>query len=330
MSKLLNLKEWVTLPDAAKHLSAVFGESVAEADLLQFALEGRLSLSVDFVNGAHARYGRIVGPESIEWDELPSLEGIRGEGGAARIRFMRSLKLHDDRDQYLNLSADVISIDGVWDLPMLGGDRLDVEHRFQMLIGGHPVTSINIDGSFVQRGDLVCQLQESMDDNEYVAGSTAELAKLKRFIAEEELTAEEGEAILRAYAEKRKKYVADRRERPASENYYPAGGLPADCNLVVRTGNLASFIQGVSAPSVETTSALSNRERDSLQKQIAALALALAERSNRYKNGERPNGNQIAEAVCEILEALPDARTHGVGKSALRASIRAGVDLLTR
>ncbi|OLL29990.1 hypothetical protein BTH42_19400 [Burkholderia sp. SRS-W-2-2016] len=336
MSKLFNLKKWVTLSDAAKHLSAIFGEEVAEADILQFALERRLTLSINFVNGARARCARIVGPEGIEWRELPSLESIPGlesvpgHEGAAPVLYMRSLQLHEDREEYINLSAEVTKIDGVWDLPLLGNDRLDVEHGFQMLIGGHAVTSTNLEGAFVQRGDLVCQLQESMDDNEFQPGSTAALTELKQFIAEKKLPAVEGEALLREHAEERKKYLAKRQERPAQEDYYPAGGLPADCNLVVRTVNLTSFIQGVNASPDEATSALSNRERDSLQKQIAALALALAARSSRYKNGERPNGNQIAEAVSEILEALPDARTHGVGKSALRASIKAGIDLLTR
>ncbi|KVC80059.1 hypothetical protein WI75_09710 [Burkholderia ubonensis] len=158
----------------------------------------------------------------------------------------------------------------------------------------------------------------------------AALEELKQAIVEKELPAEEGEALLRTFAEKREQYLAHRVKRPLHENYYPAGGLPIDCNLVVRTGNLASFIQSINAPPAEETSALNSRERDSLRKQIAALALALAERSNRYKNGERPNGNQIAEAVSEILEALPDARIHGVGKSALRASIKAGIDLLIR
>ena len=328
MSKLFSLKEWVTLPDAAKHLSAIFGEDVAEADLLQFALEGRLTLSVHFVNGARARYGRIVGPEGIKWNEMPNLLSFR-DPKPTYIRYMMSLKLYDDRDQYVNLSEDVIKIDGVWDLPLLGGDRLDVEHRFQMLIGGHPVTSTNLEGSFVQRADLVCQLQESMDDNEYTVGSSAQLEKLKEFIAEEKLDAENADALLRVHAENRKKFLADRRERPAKEGYYPAGGLPKDCNLVVRTSNLTSFIQSVSGvPTVEPIT-LSNKERESLQKQVAALALALAERSNKYKNGDRPNGNQIAETVSEVLQALPDARSHGVSKSALRASIKAGVDLLT-
>ncbi|GLU32561.1 hypothetical protein WKR88_17920 [Trinickia caryophylli] len=328
MSKLFSLKEWVTLPDAATHLSAVFGEEVSEADLLQFSLEGRLTLSVNFVNGAYARYGRIVGPESVEWGDLPSLESIPGHDGATHIRFMRSLKLYEDRDQYVNFGNDVIKIDGVWDLPLLGGDRLDVEHRFQMLIGGHPVTSTNLEGSFVQRADLVCQLQESMDDNEYAAGSSAQLTKLKQFINEEKLPAEEGDALLKVHAEMRKKFLADRKARPASEGYYPAGGLPEDRNLVVRTSNLASFIQSVSVvPSVEP-STLSTRERESLQKQIGALALLLAEKNGRYKKNDGPSANAIADDVTAVLSGRPNADARGVSHTSLRDSIGAGIRLL--
>ena len=48
MSKLSKLKEWFTVPEAAKHLSIVFHEDVSEADVLRLALDGRLSLSIYF------------------------------------------------------------------------------------------------------------------------------------------------------------------------------------------------------------------------------------------------------------------------------------------
>jgi hypothetical protein len=53
VKKLLKLKEWLTVPDAARHLSILFGEAVSEADVLRLALDGHLTLSVYFVN--HAR-----------------------------------------------------------------------------------------------------------------------------------------------------------------------------------------------------------------------------------------------------------------------------------
>lgn len=74
---------------------------------------------------------------------------------------------------------------------------------------------------------------------------------------------------------------------------------------------------------------LGERERASLQKQIGALALALASASNRYRKGDDPNSSRIADAVTEILDALPDAKRQGTGSSSIRASIKAGLDLLS-
>ncbi|WP_175829627.1 hypothetical protein [Burkholderia cepacia] len=74
---------------------------------------------------------------------------------------------------------------------------------------------------------------------------------------------------------------------------------------------------------------LGDRERTSLHKQIGALALALASASNRYRKGDDPNSSRIAEAVTDILDALPDAKRQGTGSSSIRASIKAGLDLLS-
>ncbi|OLL29991.1 hypothetical protein BTH42_19405 [Burkholderia sp. SRS-W-2-2016] len=73
---------------------------------------------------------------------------------------------------------------------------------------------------------------------------------------------------------------------------------------------------------------LSKRERESLHKQVAALALVLAEKSAKYKNGNRPNANQIAEAVALMLDAMPEANKRGVSSASLRASIKAGIAML--
>jgi hypothetical protein len=44
MGKLFNLKEWLTVADAARHLTIVFGEDVTEADVLRLALDERLTV----------------------------------------------------------------------------------------------------------------------------------------------------------------------------------------------------------------------------------------------------------------------------------------------
>ncbi len=46
MSKLFKIKEWLTVPEAAKHLAIVFGEEVTEADVFRLALDEKLKISV--------------------------------------------------------------------------------------------------------------------------------------------------------------------------------------------------------------------------------------------------------------------------------------------
>ena len=59
MAELLyKLREWLTVPDAAAHLSIVFGEEVTEADVMRLGLDGHLTLSISLVNLTDGLLGR--------------------------------------------------------------------------------------------------------------------------------------------------------------------------------------------------------------------------------------------------------------------------------
>lgn len=73
---------------------------------------------------------------------------------------------------------------------------------------------------------------------------------------------------------------------------------------------------------------LAASERDKLLRQIGGLALLLAEKSKLYKRAGKPNASQIANAVGEIADAIPDAQVRGLGSTELRVSIAAGLSLL--
>ncbi len=257
MGKLFELKEWLTVADAARHLSIAFGEDVTEADVLRLALDGRLRLSVYLVNHAKARCGKVARyteaelavaiqsgklPEDLEWMKLPKDLGaaIRGESGGEEVTHLMSLRIDDDR--YLTLDDDVTTLRGVWDLPMIGNERLDIEHEYQNLTGGPAVTLQGLDGAFVEgRDGEICQLLESYDDNEYQSGSRAALEQLRLHIETRGIEDAEAESLLNRHKEQRKEFLEKQRTRPAKENYYPAGGLPNDAVIVVRTQALREF-----------------------------------------------------------------------------------------
>jgi hypothetical protein len=251
MSKLLKLKKWLTVPEAARHLAIVFGEEVSESDVLRLALDGHLKLSVNFVNHAKAKCGKVVAIENAKYRELsPEFVAhlpIAVEHKGKPLMMLQGLNLNDK--EVLELEKEVVTLDGVYDLPMIGNERLDIEHECQQLTNGPAVTLQGLDGAFVEgRDGRLCQLQESYDENEYQSGSEAHLKKLEERIARDNIESTKAKELLDQYKEKRKKFLEERKARrdagKNSENYFPAGGLPHDSVLVVRTAALSEF-QGV-------------------------------------------------------------------------------------
>ena len=150
MSKLFNLKEWLTVADAARHLSIVLGEEVTEADVLRLGLDGRLRLSAYFVNGTSVRCGKPSEELAMQIDagHKPLQESFALLSGDLRVVPLGKLTW----------------IHGVWDIPMLDGDRRDIENRYQILTEGPPVPGSNFDGTFVEGADgELCQIQEAVD-----------------------------------------------------------------------------------------------------------------------------------------------------------------------
>lgn len=268
MSKLFRLKDWLSVADAAKHLAIVFGEEVTEADVLRFALDGDLTLSVNFVNGGRARPGVLVpiGEATYEEAVFPlSKEPIRLYGGPR-------ISTNGVESHILKLEKYVAELTGVWDLPMIGGERIAVEQMYQRLTGGPDATNVPMDGAFVQSTDeQLCQLQDDYDDNEYSTGSTASLERIKRYIKAKKINAADAEKLLNQHKEDRKKFLEDRKSKPETECFYPGGGLPEDIVFVVRTEALTDFMQLVNAEPTNLEKPLGPTERNTLLTIIAAL-----------------------------------------------------------
>ncbi len=331
VGKLFNLKEWLTVADAARHLAIAFGEDVTEADVLRLGLDGHLRLSVNFVNHTQARCGTVVRytvaeliaamasgrlPVDLEWAKFPKdlHAAIRGEPvGEELVDVVVSLRISDD--EYLPLDEKVATLEGVWDLPMVGGERLDIEHKYQQLTDGPSVELETMDGAFVRTKDgVMCQLQESFDDNRYTAGSSAALAELKLHIAEQSIEPDKAELLLQRHKEARKEFLEKRKKRPAKEHYYPAGGLPNDAVIVVRTEALREFEQTVNSASNASDKPLTTNERNSLLTIIAALCDYSA-----IDHKDRGAASQIAkltdgigasvsdDTVRRVLAKIPDA-----------------------
>lgn len=269
MSRLFKLREWLTLDESATHISNVLGEPATIADLYRFALDGHLTISADFVNHAYVRKGKWVKTEQIEF-EIMEDHLFTGEKRDIPFAFPKNAEIRVSGDDWIALDKPVVSIDGVWDLTMVGAEQLDIEHNYQQLTSGLEVTLTYLDGAFVQKGDVVCQLQESFDDNEYQKGSKAQQEKMENHIASNLIYGVEARELRAEFEENRKNYLEGIRNKPKEDNYYPAGGLPEDCALVIRTKEITRFIQSLEdAPAAEKP--LTSKERNSLLVLIGAL-----------------------------------------------------------
>ena len=165
-SKLFKLREWLTVSEAARHLSIMFGEEVNEADILRLALDGHLKLSVNFVNPVYGKCGKLIPYEDRE--RLPPefhriFSALPEEKRDSNIKKLMEMQGFDN--QFLVMDGDVTEIEGVWDLSMVSGQRYGIEHKYQMLTGGPEVPSPIIGRAyFVREGGQVCELHERFDE----------------------------------------------------------------------------------------------------------------------------------------------------------------------
>lgn len=270
MSKLFKLKEWLTVEEAAAHISTVLGEQASVADLYRFALDGHLTLSVDFVNHTYASAGKWVKTEDVQFELLEYMP-MTGEKLSVPLQMPTKNEIRVSEDDWLAIERPVVSIEGVWDLTMVGAERLDIEHQYQQLTSGLEVTLNALDGVFVKQADVVCQLQTDFDDNEYQEGSKAQLKDMESFITTHELSKDEEKKLRANFKAERDEYLEERRGRPMESNYFPSGGLDEhDHVLVVRTKEVTRFIQSLEDTPAEEKPLTSN-ERISLLVLIGAL-----------------------------------------------------------
>jgi len=298
VNKLFKLKKWLTVPEAARHLTIVFGEEVRESDVLRLALDGHLKLSVNLLNHAKARRGKV-----IPLSEARTAPSLFQEGDKPR-KVVRAIPLNEH--DFLELDEQIVTLDGVWDLPFIGNEGLDVEQECQQLNDGPTVTLQSLDGAFVKGQDgQLFQLQEDFDDNRHTAGSKAGLRELEERIALENIEPSKARELLDRHKERRKKYLAERKaNRDAgrnSANYFPAGRLPHDSVLVVRSEALWELEESMNEAPSSAERSLTTTERNTLLVIIAALCNYSA-----IKPQERGAATQIAKLTEEIGATVTD------------------------
>jgi hypothetical protein len=297
MSKLFKLKEWLTLEEAASHISTVLGESVNVADIYRLALDNHLKLSANFVNGSQAKLGKRVKINDIKFNYITK-DMFTDESLDIPIQYPSNgeLRIEDCPDSdFLSFDDKVSSIHGVWDLTMLGSEAIDIEFYYQQMTSGLEVTLVGLEGVFLEKDGIVASLQTDYDDNEYQQGSKAAKQKLEQYIASNELTDDEIKRLRDEYQEERKKFLGVKREFERVPTYFPSGGLDKhDYVLVVKTKEITRFIQSLEETPPEAKP-LTSKERNSLLVLLGAVC----------KNSDiDPSQRGIATSLVAMTELI--------------------------
>ena len=242
MKKIHKLRQWLTVVEAAKHLNTALAEEVGAADLLRLALDRHLVLSINLVNKARAKLGRVVPFKDVPFHELPS--PLPGAAPDEILKVPAGILIDDvqeisEETRFVCFDKEVVSIDGVWDLTMYGGEHIDIEDAFQELTAGPAVELVYLEGRLISR-------------------SSGQWAQLQDRFEDREITLPDG----------KKKKVRGR--------YYPAGELPQDAHLVVRMDELLAFqdrLQAPSGPTITSAEVFGTRERETLLKLVIGMAV---------------------------------------------------------
>ena len=235
--RLFNLKNWLTIEEAAKHLSALLQEEVSAADVLQLGIDQKLQISVRFVNHVYALRGKIINLADASYKEIPALSSPDKNGTSKFVRIYNGVRI--GHDQIFESDDTLITLTGVWDLPMLGGEYLDVVNSYQLMTNQADVELITLDGVFIR-------------------GLEGSIFELREFL-ETSTSKDETEHV-------EKKSIPRSCDKP----HYPAGALPHDSDLVVRPKAILDFQASYLTPQ-NADKPIGTNERNTLLSVIAAL-----------------------------------------------------------
>lgn len=145
MSKILHLREWLTLDEAATHVSSLVEEDVSVLDLLRLGAERHLTLSVRIPKPTMAKLCAFKA-----FDEVPKAEPLRVNPDLPWTGELVTLGDSIDGITWVvETSHSPVEVYGVFELLMIGGDAISVEDEYQARRGGPPLEFVSMNGAYI-------------------------------------------------------------------------------------------------------------------------------------------------------------------------------------
>ena len=278
MSKRLKLKKWLTLDDAALHISEEIKDVITVTDLYQAALDGDLQLSVYFVNSAYGVEGELC--------KIGDIDNLLAQ------------QTFNTKDRTVH------SMEGVWDLTMQGQEALEIKGYFEQGNSGVSVTTLSKNGILLQQNDITCQLYKYFERDKIFNPKYNESEERLLAIAEEPMRVLENDPLIVTPSIRQSKYGL---EFVPCHKLSEVGGV-----LIIRKSEVTHLIELLEGIPQEAKP-LHNKERNKLNDMIEALLLELdVNPSNKgtaavmkliaEKHGKSMSENTARKILCQITD----------------------------
>ncbi|MGF1869699.1 hypothetical protein [Photobacterium indicum] len=165
MNKLLKLKKYFTIADAARYLSSSLEGpvSVSVADIYELALDNVLTVSVQLIDQAYAIGGQYVFSQDNDTNQY-QVDFNLATNEALDKPYIICLddELQIEKNKWLVFDKQVRLIDGIWDLAMIGIESQKIKELYQKEVGGSEPVFRGVNGFFLKQGELIYKLQNSL------------------------------------------------------------------------------------------------------------------------------------------------------------------------
>ncbi|MGR6981772.1 hypothetical protein ACUHGC_10440 [Testudinibacter sp. P27/CKL/0425] len=155
--KIYKFKKWLTLEDAAKKLSLELEDEISVSDILQLAVDGELKISVYF---PHDWTGIVCDVTSDQKKANASYKDVIGLEGE-RVRIFKYEKCSEF--EYIKRLDKSSFIAGVYELKLIGNEKLDLEFELKQRKSLPTVDVINLSGFYVKdKNGLIIERQTTV------------------------------------------------------------------------------------------------------------------------------------------------------------------------
>lgn len=152
MKKLFKLKEWFTLDETARRLTGSFEEEISVADCLSLALDNRMTISALFGKSFYGVKSKVKITSMREQFNF-CIKSTSSDGAFLEMltgeRFYTNEQL-DAEYEVIERMGGVFRLNyEIYDLPMIGAERLDVMYQFDLAQNRAPREYVNMEGPFI-------------------------------------------------------------------------------------------------------------------------------------------------------------------------------------